>query len=527
MDGDSERADSGWESSSPAAEVVVQTAPPVLELVPPPPPPRPKPKPEEPPATAVVVVVDKPQSATSTNNDVEECEEDDDVEEDEEGGPPSNSGEQFDPDSRLDIGLLALLHSELLSSQLVQTAKTMLEEVGLESIAITSGLPPRLKDLVDLWNAFHDEEFCTPKPKLPTTGQASTAPQSARAPVRKRTPPPSPPHGNSNEVEFVLDEEVPDDGEYTGDLPAPVPKKRIRLDSPAPLLMLQSTGNGGNGGTMQRHGPWLVEEEDLLRHALLVNADENLEEITKIVETRSVNGVAKHLQKIKRGWGQMTNKRLCDVLLTNGPTFERMMCVKPIDRTEKEMISWLEWFIFINAKQNPEFLTTIQHEAIDQQEQSAMITWSDQEKLTLRQILEETDVELLDRFSQRFPEPQIVSFCQQIEQQPPLSAQDAKKKRKTKKAVQGRWTIEEGVAFEKVFKETPRNFRALCDAVPLRSRESVALRIRRLNGDPNPRKRSNILNESMLDLDYPEDKSAAAAAAATAPTAHSDTEWSV
>lgn len=523
MDGDSERADSGWESSSPGAEVVV-VQPPVAELVPPPPPPRPKPKPAEPvdkprgvpPPTAVATTT----TTTTTNNDGEEGEEEDDAEEDEEGGPPGNSGEQFDPDSRLDIGLLALLHSELQASQLVQTAKTMLEEVGLESIAVTSGLPPRLKDLVDLWNAFHDEEFCAPKPKPP--GQAAPP---AKALARKRTPPlPSSP---SNEVEFVLDEEG-EDGEYTGDLPAPAPKKRVRLDSPAPLL--QSTGNGGSGGggggTMQRHGPWLVEEEDLLRHALLVNADENLEEITKIVETRSVNGVAKHLQKIKRGWGQMTNKRLCDVLLTNGPTFERMMCVKPIDRTEKEMISWLEWFIFINAKQSPEFLTTIQHEALDQQEQSAVVTWSEQEKLTLRQILEETDVELLDRFSQRFPEPQIVTFCQQIEQQPPLSAQDAKKKRKTKKAVQGRWTIEEGVAFEKVFKETPRNFRALCDAVPLRSRESVALRIRRLNGDPNPRKRSNILNESMLDLDYQEDKSAAAAAAAPAAN-NSDAEWSV
>lgn len=460
--------------------------------------------------------------------------------------------EQYDPDSRLDVGLLALLYNELAVSQLPQTAKQLLEEVGLESIVITTGLPPRLKDLVDLWNAFHDEEFCAPKPKP----AASAAGSGKTGPARKRTPPTmvdlstaaSSPSARSRSTSLPQDldnstfdlEDDDQDDEYAAAAPSRLPlpptttattthipysaaaasaaaRKRVKLDSPA----------GSSGATMQRHGPWLVEEEDLLRKALLANPDEKLEEITKMVETRSVNGVAKHLQKIKRGWGQMTNKRLCDVLLTDQPTFERLMCMKPIDRTEKEMISWLEWFIFLNAKQVPEFLEQIQIEAREQQELAASVTWSEQEKVTLRQILEETDVELLDRFAQRFPEPQIVAFCQHIEQQPPLSAQDAKKKRKTKKAVQGRWTIEEGVAFEKVFKETPRNFRALCDAVPLRSRESVALRIRRLNGDPNPRKRSNILNEAMLDLEFSDDKtSAAPAAAATSTTAmSSDTEW--
>src|SRR5689334_19315151 len=53
---------------------------------------------------------------------------------------------------RLDRSLFALVYHELVASRLEATAKRLLKEAGVESVELKNGIPPRLRDLVDVWN---------------------------------------------------------------------------------------------------------------------------------------------------------------------------------------------------------------------------------------------------------------------------------------------------------------------------------------------------------------------------------------
>src|SRR5690606_38618958 len=88
---------------------------------------------------------------------------------------------------RLDRSLLALLYHELMASRFESTAKRFLKEAGVESVELSNGIPPRLRDLVDVWNEVQTvpitRVFAKPAPPIlpaaPKQSVSSISPAAA------------------------------------------------------------------------------------------------------------------------------------------------------------------------------------------------------------------------------------------------------------------------------------------------------------------------------------------------------------
>lgn len=434
---------------------------------------------------------------------------------DDDGDDGEDDDDDFDdddlPENCLDRGTLALLYNELRLCRLTTSAEALKRELDIKSIQL-SGNPPRLKQLVEFWNSHH-EIRAAESPGGGLVPQVATI-SSSNIPIRVSGTEPITSESIKKDLKKLC-ANIRDGGEKRACM-----KKNKKKSAAIGSGDEDDNMEGGNDDPerplQKTRGPWLVEEEDRLRIALEQYGFADIEKLATVVQTRSSTGVSKHLTKTRRGWGPEQNTKMFEALLCDDPTpnMALLMATKPSDRSERELVNWLEWFIIHNMNRDSQTVpfglgysvgSTSYQRSLDQvlldnngtgdrEKRVKLMPWSEDEERQLRDLiisykgdivqasqqLENRSVsDVMEHLKDLKDKDQLTGSLALHYENAIVSAQAHQVL--AKKSQRGRWTLEEVRAFDAVFAKYPHDFDALCKAVPQRTRDGVALRMRKLN----------------------------------------------